>query len=90
MAKKGNEQPDLLIQVNKDKLKPWHIAIIAIVGLMIYFLTDFLKTTLQSKLNDNQNILVIVILVVLLGVFLIVYFSISKISEKEVMENGGK
>ena len=80
--KKDNDSPDLLIQVNKDKLKPWHLAVIVIVGMLIYFLTDFLKTTLQSRLNDNQNILVLVIVVGLAGLFSIVYFSINKISEK--------
>jgi hypothetical protein len=83
LSKKADNSPDLLIQVNKDKLKPWHIAVIVIVGLLCYFLMDFLKSTLESKLIDNQNILVLVLVVGLVGFFLIIYFSISKISEKK-------
>jgi predicted PurR-regulated permease PerM len=78
--KDGTSEP--FIKINTDKLKKRDIAILALIGIALYFLSNLLSNVLQSRLNENPNLLVLVILVVIVGIFAIILYSIKKVSDK--------
>ena len=83
VTSQNDDAPDLRLELRKGwSIKPWQLAVVIVVGIITYFLVNFLNNTLSSKLMDNPNLVVLVIVSVLFTVGIIILYAIRKLSEK--------
>lgn len=65
------------------KIKPWQITIIVLYFSFLYFLVDFMKNTLEAKLENDSLITLVIIMAVILLIGAVTLYMVRKLAEKE-------
>jgi uncharacterized membrane protein (DUF485 family) len=69
--------------VKRMKIKPWQITIIVLYFSFLYFLVDFMKNTLEAKLENDSLITLVIIMAVILLIGAVTLYMVRKLAEKE-------
>ena len=82
MPKEKNGKFKLEFPVKEMKIKPWQVTVIVLYFSFLYFLVDFLKKTLETKLENDAYVTLAIILAVILLIGIVTMYIMKKMAEK--------
>jgi len=82
LPKEKNGKFKLEFPVKEMKIKPWQVTVIVLYFSFLYFLVDFLKKTLETKLENDAYVTLAIILAVILLIGIVTMYIMKKMAEK--------